>query len=241
MHIGRCRRCRFVFATNSDEIDMTNRRFVNWRPDPHNVPTLGHFAWDRVRLEYLRAYLPPKARVLDYGAGFGIFLKAANDQGYKVEGVNPCRFAADCVEKNFGILVHPVFGLDFHTDHRYHLIFSDQTFEHLIEPMEDLKHIVSLLHSDGIVYIEVPNWHHIRRWIHGVDSLKFYGHYNYFTPFSLARMCQFAGLKVLKLSPAIDQFNWRRMLKRIVNASGLGQCIVVAKKVHPNVAKNSAY
>ncbi len=226
--IGRCNDCGMVYATNSDEVDMTNKRYVDHRPPRDPVPKesakLEHC---RAQLDMLTPYIPEKARVLDYGAGHCDFLRAARERGHEVEGINPNAFAAEWAGRVLDIKVHPVFGRDFSTDKRYDLIISDQTVEHLDHPKKDLARMRELLTDDGVAYIDVPNWHTVRRLRSGVDCLKDPMHFNYFTPDTLADMAQRSGLRVIRKAPVVGQTSSRRIAKSLLNRLGIGTCSVL--------------
>jgi SAM-dependent methyltransferase len=226
--IGKCADCGLVFATNSDEVDMSNTKFIHHRPSRDPVPTpSARLGYHRAQLDMLERYLPEKAQVLDYGAGYCNFLRAARERGYKVEGICPIIHAVEWAERVLDIKLHPVFGVDYETDTRYDLIVSDMTFEHLVHPRDDLAKIRELLADNGVVYIEVPNWHTFKRLRHGVACLKDPMHYNYFTPNTLADMAKRAGFRVLQKAPAVDSRPARRLVKSVVNGLGFGTCSVV--------------
>lgn len=220
-----------IYATNSDEVDMTNSRFVTWEPDSNEDPTTAaNLRENREFLDMLRGYLPPGARVLDYGAGYCDFLRVAKQEGFEVEGINPCKYLADWANEKLDIQVHATFGIDFDTDKKYDLILSDQTFEHLIEPRRDLAKLYGLLNDNGIAYINVPNWRTFRRLSGGVDHLKDFSHYNYFTPRTLADLCCREGFQVLRLAPVTGSGLFRSAVKLVLNKLGIGHCSVIIKK-----------
>ncbi len=231
LEIARCKDCGMVYAINSDEVDMSNDKFIHHRPAKEPVPAPSpRLDYHRAQLNMLKPYIPAGARVLDYGAGFCNFLRAARERGYEVEGINPIRYAAEWAGRVLDIEVHPVFGMDFETDKRYDLIVSDMTFEHLVNPRGNFAKIRNLLAVDGVAYIEVPNWHTIKRLRRGVDCLKDPTHYNYFTPTTLADMAQREGFQVIRKAPTVGRSPARKILKSIVNALGIGTCSVLLKR-----------
>ena len=101
-------------------------------------------------------HVPPAAprTLLDYGAGGGAFLAAAQSAGWQARGFEPgrrglehCSNAGLDVTDKLSELAEGTFGLvTFH-----------HVFEHLTNPAETLGIVRQLLANNGRLYIEVPN------------------------------------------------------------------------------------
>ncbi len=220
-----------VYVTNSDEVDMTNLRYVVWEPDSdEDIMTPAKLAHNQSILDFVARHVPSDARILDYGAGYCGFLRIAKAKGYEVEGINPCRYLADWAKRNLDIRVHSVFGQDFESDKQFDLIVSDQTFEHLENPTEDLKKIHGLLKNSGFAYINVPNFSTYIRLTHGIDCLKDISHYNYFTPKTLSKLCTQTGFRVVKTAPTIGTGLVKKAIKSALDQFGVGDCSVLIQK-----------
>lgn len=229
--IGKCTECSMIYATNSDEADMSNMKYVQWRPDSDaDMVTPKQLIYQRGLLEYLKPHLKPQAWILDYGAGYCGFLRVARDVGFNVEGINPCRYMAGWAGRNLGIPVHPVFGQDFKTNRRYDLVVSQETIEHLVDPLSDLAKIASLLTGGGLAFIAVPNWWTVERLFKGFECLRDPSHYNYFTPKTLGLLYRKVGFNVLAVSPAIGSSPIKTAFKRLINPLGIGNCTAVLQK-----------
>ena len=228
LKIGRCTECGMVYATNSNEVDMSNTEYVHHEPMREPKPVTGRrLDYHRAQIAMLSDHVKTGASVLDYGSGYCNFLSAAREFGFHVEGLNPNLYAADWSMRVLGIKVHAEMGVDFETDKRYDLVVSDQTFEHLVNPKEDLRKIAEILIDDGIAYIEVPNWHTIKRLRGGVDHLKDPMHYNYFSPETLADIARRVGFRVISNAPAVGRTAATRLFKSVVNPLGIGACSVL--------------
>lgn len=231
LRLGRCVNCGMVYVTNSDEVDMSNEKYVSWEPDNDNdLMTPAKLSHNRDILDFVSRYVPADARILDYGAGYCGFLRIAKSAGYEVEGINPCRYLANWAHEKLDIEVYPLFGQDFEPEKLYDLIVSDQTFEHLENPLRDLEKIHSMLKPNGIVYINVPNLQTYSRLTHGEDILKDITHYNYFTPVTLADLSRKAGFRVLSIAPTIGAGVAKRTLKFMLDRLGIGDCSVLLQK-----------
>lgn len=230
--LGKCLSCNMIFVTNSDEIDMSNKAYVSWVPDSdEDAMTPEKLQINQNILDFAAKYMPSNAQILDYGAGYCGFLRIAKSAGYKVEGINPCIYLADWSRKKLGIDVHAVFGQDFEPGKEYDFIMSDQTFEHLEEPVKDLKKLHNLLKKNGFAYINVPNYWGYRRLIHGIKHLKDVMHYNYFTPKTLSTMCSKNGFRIIKVAPTVQNGFIKILSKAILDKLGIGDCSVLVQKI----------
>ena len=229
--LGRCTECRMVYVTNTDEVDMSNTKYIHHvpkrEPKPQASPRLDYH---RAQIDMLSKFVGPTARVMDYGAGYCSFLRAAQEKGYAVEGINPVIHASEWAERVLGIKVHAVFGVDFQPEQKYDLVVSDMTFEHLVHPREDMQQVREMLTDNGFAYIEVPNWQTIKRVTKGTDVLKDPMHYNYFTPHTLADLARRVGFTVLKKAPVVARTPSARIIKSVVNPMGYGTCSVLLAK-----------
>ena len=92
-------------------------------------------------------------KVLDFGCGFGGFIKYASDIAGSVSGVE---LGSDEIEYMRGQGYDVSTGIDdFDAD--YDVITLFHVFEHLKDPAKWLNIISGKLKNDGILFIEVPN------------------------------------------------------------------------------------
>lgn len=149
--------------------------------------------------EYLAPYVRESSRVLDVGCGFGTLLNTvAKKTGAKCEGVE--------LNEHDAILARKLFGLDIffgsleqfynqsENSKRYDLIILHHTLEHLPNPIAELERIRVLLKEDGLLYIAVPNVLNIKKRPEIFFQL---GHAYSFSPYSLRRLLQKAGFKII--------------------------------------------
>ena len=59
-------------------------------------------------LSLIKKWVQPGARLLDIGAGLGMFLKLAREQGYEVSAVEPNEESTRVLEEHYGIPMQPV-------------------------------------------------------------------------------------------------------------------------------------
>jgi len=111
---------------------------------------------------YLESRLPQRkdTRILDFGCGFGQFVRELTRRGYiNVVGydIEPTAIAF-CQDNNIPILDGERFDLADHHE-KYDLIFSSHVIEHIPKEnvIETLSNLRRLLDSSGVLLICVPN------------------------------------------------------------------------------------
>ena len=131
--------------------------------------------------------------ILDVGCGDGLFFNRLRQFG-NAEGVEP---AADLVNPNgpnrARITVAP-FDQSFQPRRKYDLILMLDVLEHLDAPEEAMRHALSLLESDGLLFITVPAFRLL--WTNH-DRLN--EHRTRFTKASFTRLAISAGVKIVAL------------------------------------------
>jgi SAM-dependent methyltransferase len=98
--------------------------------------------------------LPPhRAQVLDFGAGYGHWLRMADAYGCQVTGteLDPTR-ASSLVDAGFD-LIDP----ESLPRSEFHLINAEQVVEHLVDPLAVVTRLAQALRPGGILRIGVPN------------------------------------------------------------------------------------
>ena len=163
---------------------------------------------------------PPHAvHILEFGIGWGYWCRMAQAFGYSVQGleVSPERVAH---ARSLGVEV--VEKLPTAGPH-YDLIFANQVFEHLEQPLQTLRELVDCLKPEGYVYLRVPDGRGVekqlkqRGWQSEMDAIHPLEHINCFTRKSLITLAENAGLKVVTPPLRVDIARLWGGLKREVN------------------------
>jgi|GEM_PF-2559622 2-polyprenyl-3-methyl-5-hydroxy-6-metoxy-1,4-benzoquinol methylase len=150
-------------------------------------------------LPYLLPWVTQGGRVLDIGAGFGQILyllkKEKNIEGV---GLEPDPYSRAVAKEKMGIeLLDATVETFCESDHGlFDLIVMDQTFEHLLTPLQTLQALARMLTPEGIIFISVPGTYNP-----AISMSLFYqiAHtYNY-TPHTLRLFAQQSGLKVISV------------------------------------------
>lgn len=95
-------------------------------------------------------------RLLDIGAGLGMFLRLARECGFDVQGVEPNKEAADALFERFGIPVVNGLFEDVELAEKVDVVTMWDLLEHLADPRSALEKAASLVVSGGLLVMEIP-------------------------------------------------------------------------------------
>ena len=99
---------------------------------------------------------PPGARLLDVGAGSGIMVEVAKQEGYKACGVEPSiSLQKKADELGLNVISGTVSALE--RSDRYDVITSIDVLEHVSDPVNLLKEINYFMSEDGLAIIVTPD------------------------------------------------------------------------------------
>jgi len=112
------------------------------------------------RYNIILRYIPPKAHVLDYGCGWGIFSKMLSDKGCYVDGIdtdkNSIDIAKDIIKEN-KFLKFKHTSITEIRDETYDYVVSNQVIEHTHNPGNYLMGCNRVLKNNGYLVISLPN------------------------------------------------------------------------------------
>ncbi len=142
-------------------------------------------------------------RILDIGAGTGMFLSYFAEQGWRTDGVEYSKGAVQYAQKKFNLKLKKGDFLDFHFPrHTYDVITLNNVLEHLYEPVETLTEVYKTLKKDGILVITVPNSKSLGFTLFGKNwyALQPPRHVTHFSDTTLTQMLESAGFRVKTIS-----------------------------------------
>lgn len=219
--VVRCSECGLVFTTpQPDQMDVfypqQYRRF-GWV-----AGTVLQFLYARKARAWVQT-LGVRGRALEIGSGAGWMLRALRRAGWRVVGNERAIHGSVSTLPREGI---PVFvgGLEaIRPVPQFDLIILFQVLEHLKDPISVLRHCARLLVPGGTLVVAVPNLDSWQArlcgpfWFH-LDVPR---HLFHFTPASLARALDQAGLQVTSIgyrSFEHDPYGW---IQSVLNRMGL--------------------
>ena len=109
--------------------------------------------------EIFASFLPPKAKVLDVGSGYGLFLSKMQKKGFDTFGLDVSHACLEFAKRTYGL--NNLFRQDLlaseFPDNTFDLITLWNVFEHVCNPSEVIKKCAKLLKPNGALVIKVPN------------------------------------------------------------------------------------
>ena len=165
--VVRCPRCSLVFVSPRLRPEALQKLYE--QPAYHEgvYGEDGRFSpammlqrrWTRGRLALAEEELGRPvsgARLLEVGAGHGLFLAAARERGYDVVGVELSETAAAHARESLGLTVHSTQLEDAPLEGRFDVICAWDTIEHVPDPVQFWRAVRGLLAEDGVVLFSTP-------------------------------------------------------------------------------------
>jgi SAM-dependent methyltransferase len=135
-------------------------------------------------------------RLLDVGAGLGVFPAAMRSAGWHVVGLEPDPRTVEHLRTVAGVeaLADDLLGLDPESIAPFDAVSFNKVLEHVEDPVALLRPAATFLNPNGFVYVEVPDVAATRE---GPDREEFcIEHHHVFSPASVAILAQRSGFDV---------------------------------------------
>jgi len=102
---------------------------------------------------------PTEPRLLDIGAGLGVFPSAIKDLGWDVTAIDPDPRAARHMRERLGIPVieADIFDVDPGNVGTFDIVTLNKVLEHVVDPDALLHRCSDFLNEGGVIYFEVPD------------------------------------------------------------------------------------
>jgi SAM-dependent methyltransferase len=211
--------------------DACGHRWLDWRPDAARLAALytdyyprstrsvddltlpkqmrSIASWWHGQRSSAAFWVPPRVTVLDIGCGFGESLAYHRGRGCEVWGVEADQNIAR-VAAHHGFNVHVgLFDPTLYKPASFDYVTMDQVIEHVIDPIATLRGVYDVLKRGGTAVLTTPNASSLtarmfgRRWINWHTPY----HMHFFTPRSLRRAAELAGLEVASIK-TITSSEW---------------------------------
>jgi 2-polyprenyl-3-methyl-5-hydroxy-6-metoxy-1,4-benzoquinol methylase len=141
------------YYESEDYISHTNTKRNLFESLYHMVRTL----MLRKKMRLISRYSSHKGQLLDIGCGTGDFLLKAQQEGWKVSGIEP-NPQARTLAKDKGLEVHDASYMSGLKPQSYELITLWHVLEHLPNLKEQIQHLTTLLKPGGLLVVAVPNF-----------------------------------------------------------------------------------
>jgi SAM-dependent methyltransferase len=150
------------------------------------------------RPPYLLSGTTP-GRVLDVGCGSGDLLEHFARGGWETYGIDPSSSATAAAARRGAQVHHGTLRDQPWQPGSFQLITFKHALEHIVEPIDALRHARALLAPRGLLLVEVPNWSSWQRrflfrnrWVH-LDAPR---HQQHFSVRALRRLAAALDLEV---------------------------------------------
>jgi len=112
----------------------------------------------RQSYRFIRKYVPVRGKYMDIGCGGGGLLHYAQQDGWKVKGLELSPVLAKLVSEKLGVDVDIANFLEYDRDEgQYDLVSLRHVLEHVTDSIGAMEQISRLLKSEGYAHLEFPN------------------------------------------------------------------------------------
>lgn len=194
--LKKCRSCGFIQCTDLDAVvdfyeDLEDQEYENTRKERKLQETR--------LIKFLSKY-KKNGKLLDIGAGSGIMVEAALEEGFDAEGVEPSKW----LQKNAQNLNLPVYqGIFPHpeTPGPYDVIALVDVIEHVTHPAKLLTEIHNALSEEGIFVLVTPDVNSFAAKLLGYKWWHYrFAHIGYFNRKNLSTLLDKTGFMKLKMT-----------------------------------------
>jgi 2-polyprenyl-3-methyl-5-hydroxy-6-metoxy-1,4-benzoquinol methylase len=226
-----CESCRLQFAESYPEIADADATVYT---DDYFKPAIEETARRKVifteLLDELESVLGGMGRLLDVGTGDGALPETAVERGWRAEGTEISTAMIEHARDRSSVVVHPGVLEDIVLDDgAYDAVIMNHVLEHVRDPGTTLRKVARILVPGGFVRIEVPNIASYssrtknvqsrlglktNRWSHYATGHHFW----FFTPDTLRRTLEAAGLAVFRIYTPARQWGRKSALDRLKNS-----------------------
>lgn len=207
--IYRCSKCHLCETDLKKEYSMFVKEFYSqgyYEGDPTRSAYVSYDADKPLIVRNMKKFLSfiqarkPAGKLLDVGCAFGYFVELALSKGYDAYGFDPSTFAASEAAKLVGssrIKEGTIQSVSY-PKQSFDVITLFDVFEHLQDPLNDMKKLVTYLKEDGIMLIATGDTQSTaaklfkRRWTFYIPPQHiFFFHRN-----NVRELLKLAGLKI---------------------------------------------
>jgi 2-polyprenyl-3-methyl-5-hydroxy-6-metoxy-1,4-benzoquinol methylase len=163
-NITMCKDCGFKFTNPIPTEDTIGKYYQSENYISHSDTNKGivNKLYHIVRKQALKSKvnlinsISKKGSILDVGCGTGYFLKACQENGWTVTGMEPDATARSHAEKNTNHTIHTNLFSVVESE-KFNVITMWHVLEHVHKLNQSIQHIHKLLVSKGKIIIAVPN------------------------------------------------------------------------------------
>ena len=214
--LSRCRRCGHVFANPCPPEDLIRSLYGGIEDPDYEEEAQGRGKNFIGILDRLENLAQRKGTLFDVGAATGILMHLAEQRGWKVDGIDPSRWAVGVARHKYGL---PMREGSFESaalpaEHFTAVTLID-FIEHIPHPAAAMAKVSEILEPGGIVCLVTPDITSLAARVAGSRWWHYRpGHLAYFTWDSLSRLLIRSGLRPIMLRRYAWTFSLHYLLSR---------------------------
>lgn len=253
--IVRCKDCGLIYVNPRPPSKVILEEYSQGEGETYIKDARARAASFRRSLGVVKNY-KKSGTILDVGCAAGLFLKVAEDEGFKVYGAEPNRWLAAWGKESLSLDISPkpFEEADFPREFFDIVTFWD-VLEHLADPFSALQKTNQIMKEEGIVVLSYPD---ISSFLARAFGRNWWfvtsGHLFYFTSDTISKMLERAGFKVIRnrsyfqtlslpyllsrlgryntgLANSLSKFSEFLGLKNLFIPYYAGQRVVIARKI----------
>ena len=216
--VSQCRQCGFRFLSpRPNQLEYQQAYGLGTGPLLELYPMRTAFYSEQadIRLEEYGRKLDrlrkagAKEKLLEIGSSSGLFLNAARQRGFQVEGIEPNAEDRRLALERFGLSLRPGGVEDQEiVPGTFDVVFSSHVFEHLLDPVTVANMVTIWLRPGGLHFIEVPNQFDqlvmkVKKWTGRMSPVRreflSIHHPMFFSPRTLRKLVESAGCTIVSV------------------------------------------
>ena len=210
--VHHCKDCGFDFCPDATEV----LKYYEQMDDPeYDASREVRIRQANHLLKALNLSDASEHKLLDVGAGTGIFIQAAKEMGYRAVGVEPSK-AMSAIARERGLDVRTGVLADFDLKERFDVVLLIDVIEHVADPGALLAACRKVLEADGRLLVVTPDISSIaarvlgRRWWHIRVA-----HIGYFNKKTFSQLAAQEDLSIMQVFRPTWYFSAAYLLERL--------------------------
>jgi 2-polyprenyl-3-methyl-5-hydroxy-6-metoxy-1,4-benzoquinol methylase len=233
LHVVECSQCGLIYLNPRpvpSSIHLIYPSRYGFFQESAGIRRLLKAAYSRIAAPYPYLEGMKPGRILDVGCATGTrnypygengSLRQLQRKGWDVSGSEPDERAAE-IARSYGISIHTGRLSDIASfAERFDVVRFNHVLEHSVSPTEDLAIAAALLKKDGRLIVSGPNidsaaFSLFRKYWSGLDLPR---HFYHFTPATLHKYCENAGLRIVGEYHDGTVFDFVHSMKHVLQSS----------------------